>query len=819
MNSPLAAALAMGLVASAFAQPATSEPAAETSSCAVCHQGIEPIRDPKSAMMRQILAMGRGLGDRDGCVVCHGGDPKALDKDKAHRKIDFRSDPGSPWVNEKTCGLCHSKHVSTQWNSLMMTESGKIQGVAWSFGSLTGYEHKWGNYDARNPGSLGLRLGTDAYRAYMEGLKRLEPGAFPDAQTTVPKAPTDLTQLADHPEQAAFTYVRSECQRCHLAVKGRSKRGDYRGMGCSACHIPYSNEGFYEGLDKNVPRDEPGHLLVHSIQATRESTVTVHGKTYSGIPIETCTTCHDRGKRIGVSFQGLMESAFKSPYTEGGKGQVDLHTKHYLALHQDIHGQKGMVCHDCHTSIDVHGDGFLCGSNLAQVQIECADCHGTPRAYPWDLPLGTMDEFGDVPKSGPGRGVARSVLPRDAQGTAYPARDGYLLTARGNPFPEVVRDGETVVVHSAGGKDLTLKPLKLLHDTAALSTAGRVAMHAVDVHVKKMECYGCHANWAPQCYGCHVKVDYSGGKKSFDWVAAGHMHAKSGHAADRGESSYETTMPGHVEEQRSYMRWEDPALAVNGEGRVSPAIPGCQPSVTVVGKDGKTILLNHIFRTSPNTEGAGPDGQLAIDFSPAQPHTTGRAARSCESCHISAKAMGHGIGGGELNRPWDKPTVVDLTTPDGQVLPKRARPQLEPIEGLAADWSRFVAEDGKQLMTVGHHFSLSRPLNNEERNNMDRRELCLACHQEIPDQSLAVSLLHHVAATAGMLPRTPEEHHGLVHKTLLFAGWAQVGGGIGGPILGGIFFLCLLVWYRRKKAASRLPAAEAASADDADRAE
>jgi len=86
----------------------------------------------------------------------------------------------------------------------------------------------------------------------MKRLEALEPGAFPDAHSTMPEAPTDLATLAEHPEQAAFTYQRTECQRCHLAVKGRQKRGDYRGMGCSACHIPYGNEGFYEGGDRTV---------------------------------------------------------------------------------------------------------------------------------------------------------------------------------------------------------------------------------------------------------------------------------------------------------------------------------------------------------------------------------------------------------------------------------------------------------------------------------------------------------------------------------------------------------------------------------------
>ncbi|MFH1417896.1 MAG: cytochrome C [Planctomycetota bacterium] len=787
--------------AGAGAQPQSRE--AEGSGCLPCHEGIEPIRETDSLMMRQILSMGRGMGDPAGCVVCHGGDPAATLKEQAHGGAAFYPDPGSPWINANTCGQCHPDHVSAQWNSLMMTEAGKIQGVAWSFGSLEGYEHKWGNYDARNPDDPHARLGTEAYRAYKERLKALEPGVFPDEQTAVPEAPTDLANLAEHPEQAAFTYIRNQCQRCHLAVQGRQERGDYRGMGCSACHIPYSNEGFYEGGDKSIPKDQPGHPLVHTIQATREAKVTVHGKTYSGIPVETCTTCHDRGKRIGVSFQGLMESAYTSPYTEGGGGQLALHTKHYLAMQEDVHYQRGMICQDCHTSFDVHGDGFLACANLAQVEIECADCHGTPQAYPWELPLGYMDEFGSPPKSGPPRGTAQSLVRPLEQGTEYPAEEGHLITARGNPLPEVVRRADRVIVHTAGGKDLVLKPLRLLRLEEALATEPFVAMCAVELHMDTMECYACHATWAPQCYGCHVKIDYSEGKRSFDWVAAGHKRREAGHAADPGEKGYDTLIPGKVTEQRSYLRWEDPPLAVNGEGRVTPAAPGCQVSVTVVGQDGGDIVRNKIFRTLPGSEGAGPEGQIGIDMSPTQPHTNG-PARPCESCHLSEKALGYGINGGRLNRAWDKPTVVDLMTPDREILPDSARTQIEPVEGLEADWSRFVTEDGRQLQTVGHHFSGSRPLDNKQRANMDRQELCLSCHQEIPTQSPAVSLLHHIAAHADALPKSHEEHADLVHKIMLFSAWGQAGGIVAAPLA-----VIICVWRLRVRAKRRKHAAAA----------
>ncbi len=336
----VAVVLCLGLVASADAGGQVSGSNAEASGCLACHKGIEPIRDHNSEMMQEIFIRGQRLGDPAGCVVCHGGSPEATTEEDAHKGKAFYADPGSPWINKFTCGQCHTELVKAQWTSLMMTEAGKIQGAAWAFGSLEGYEHRWGNYDVSNPGQILERLGTDAYKTYMEHLKFMEPQAYPDEMTALPEAPSDLTQLADHPEQAVFTYLRTDCQRCHLAVKGRQKRGDYRGMGCSACHIPYGNEGLYEGGDESIPKNEPGHLLVHMIQATREAKVTVHDNVYSGIPVESCTTCHDRGKRIGTSFQGLMESAYASPFTEGGGGQIALHSKHYIALQEDIHYNK-----------------------------------------------------------------------------------------------------------------------------------------------------------------------------------------------------------------------------------------------------------------------------------------------------------------------------------------------------------------------------------------------------------------------------------------------------------------------------------------------
>lgn len=749
-------------------------------------------------MMEQIFERGSDVGDPDGCVVCHGGTLSAETAEEAHAASPealsaeggpdaFFADPASPWVNGRSCGPCHEEHVRAQWTSLMMTEAGKIQGTAWGFGALEGYEHGWGNYDRDAPDPHET-LGTDAYREYMRIKRDAHPNVFPEAQTAVPEAPT-AEEAAEHPERAAFTYLRAECQRCHLGVRGRFRRGDYRGMGCGACHVPYGNEGLYEGADTSIDRTDPGHPLVHSLQATREAVVTVHGESYSGIPVETCTTCHNRGKRIGVSYQGLMESAFGSPYTEGGGGQLDLHSKHYIAMEEDIHFQRGMLCQDCHTSLDVHGDGMLAGTNLAAVEIECSDCHGTPDAYPWELPLGWGDESEPGEATGPARGLATELPAMLEMGSPSPVRDGYLLSARGNPMPDIVRDGDEVIVHTAGGADLRLRPLRAISEADEFEVDARVAMVHVDQHVRTMECYACHTQWAPQCYGCHIEIDYSNGSQSFDWVAAGQRHQGSGRVV-ADERDFGTFLAGEITEMRSFLRWEDPPLGVNGEYRVTPVIPGCQTTVTVIGPDGEEILRNHIFRTPAHTEGGGEEGQLAIDMSPVQPHTVG-PARPCESCHTSRRAAGFGVGG---TRPMEEGATVDLTTADGRVLPRSARRQVEPVDGLV-DWTALLDADGAQTQTVGHHWAGSGPLSPAQRAVLDRRGVCVSCHQEIPTASLAVSALHHAAEMADRLPVEREEHAALLDDITLIAAWAQIGLGI---VTGGLF-VALLGWWRRRR--------------------
>jgi len=766
-------------------------------SCLNCHKGIEPIRNFQSKMMKEIFEVSEKAGyPKNDCIVCHGGDPKESEKDKAHSGTvkyfvsnkgpkEFYPSPTSPWINKNTCGTCHSEQVKAQYSSLMMTEAGKIQGALWGFGGQNGYEHDIGNYKVSGNPDLHKKLGTQQYQDYMAKLRELEPQAFPKEMKELPEAPT-ADEVENNPKLAVLTYMRQDCQRCHTGLKGagRESRGDYRGLGCASCHIPYSNSGIYEGKDKMIPNSS-GHLLVHSIQSSRKTKVQVHDQNYSGVPVETCNSCHNRGKRIGVSYQGLMESSYGSPWSEDGSGQDKLHGKKYIHLKSDIHFQKGMLCQDCHTSSDLHGDGLLAGSNLGAVEIECQDCHGTTEKYPWELPLGYSDEYNTTEKVGKARGLTSTLLEYLKMGTEYKPKDGYLISARGNPLTNVVKEkNSSITVHLANGKDINMQPLKKLKDEKKLSKDGLIAMDTIKAHTKKLECYTCHATWAPQCYGCHVKIDYSKGKQNIDWLKASHDHDIHGTGGDMRGDLKKYMIDGKVTETRSYLRWENPALSQNGEGRISPTIPGCQTTITVIGKDGNALLKNHIFKI-PNVEGAGEDGQLGLDMSPVQPHTIQKESRKCESCHTDPKAMGFGINGGKLYADPSKSYVADLFGSEN------SKNQIEDIPNLKMDWSKFLDENGTQLQTVGHHFKLSQPLNEKQLAKLDRRGVCLSCHIKIPDGDVAINLVSHIAKYVDV-KIDKQMHEEILEKSIKISAWIQ----IGIPIILGAFGL---IWLYRKK--------------------
>jgi len=170
-----------------------------------------------------------------GCVLCHGGEPLALDADLAHSTMRGGANPSDLSVVEASCGgeMCHSEsaqanrdHIQRVTTSLQATYAGAIAQVRYAFGAQP---------------DLTARMGIYA----IDGL-----AAFDPATESSPA----LQGFADN------------CLTCHLSSQPLEGEEYSRWTGCSACHSP----------------------------APREDGTQVH-KLTTAIPYTQCNACHNRG--------------------------------------------------------------------------------------------------------------------------------------------------------------------------------------------------------------------------------------------------------------------------------------------------------------------------------------------------------------------------------------------------------------------------------------------------------------------------------------------------------------------------------------------
>jgi hypothetical protein len=400
-------------------------------SCAIdgCHKGIEQI-SPKMTNVD--------------CTDCHKGDGEAIDEDTAHTNMFIN--PGDLSIVDQTCGKCHVK----------FTENIKKSFHATSAGVISGARYTWG---AQERDSI--------FANYVIG----------DTDGNVPVQSGALTKLDQIPSfkdssEQVDDYLRNQCLRCHIWTEGAKRDGDYRSSGCAACHVLYADDGKYTGSDPTINNSAADHPIKHEITTK--------------IPAVQCVHCHNRGGRTGVSFIGTMESdGYGTPFTEDGGKQSKLHGKYYNHLSPDVHYERGMQCIDCHTFKEIMGDGNIYGKKEQAVEIECANCHGTPTEYPWD-------NEGKVTTSGAIKG----------DGTTYGISGG-------DEFKNIEKQGDKLTLTSKyDGKEHEIPILKTINDKAQWDDdAGRVAMSAIP-HINSLECYACHASWAPVLWlscqnGCH----------------------------------------------------------------------------------------------------------------------------------------------------------------------------------------------------------------------------------------------------------------------------------------------------------------------------
>jgi hypothetical protein len=417
--------------------------AADNGTCGICHETLED--------MHPFFPVT--------CVQCHGGDPTKTELADAHVQARSRLptdervlgqsfdpaylrfvDPGNLRVAAASCGPCHSDAVHNVNHSLHATTAGHLGDGLYENG-VVGERHPPVSIFDINDGRP-----DDAERppGAVRGLKQIR-GFTGGTKDSVSK------HFADLPRKA--------CMQCHLWSRGRAVRGragmdgDYRGEGCSACHVPYADDGLSLSRDQTIPHFEPGHPREHRMVRFPDTT--------------TCTRCHYGDASIGLSFRGLAQPVPGMPQTPDAPG---LHRKrlngvYYIddkaATPADVHHQRGMHCVDCHTASDTMGDGFLYKRMEDAVEMSCESCHGTWTDY------------------------------------------ATLLTKRGNKLPQLERQGADVWLTSrVTGKAHRVKQARDVVRPGSKDYNARAALAMTGDH-GKLECYSCHSGWNPNFFGFH----------------------------------------------------------------------------------------------------------------------------------------------------------------------------------------------------------------------------------------------------------------------------------------------------------------------------
>lgn len=90
--------------------------------------------------------------------------------------------------------------------------------------------------------------------------------------------------------------------------------------------------------------------------------------------VVSCTQCH-LGGSYHTEFVSMdaCDPCHKKKQTSLYQGQMPMHKSG--APNADIHYEKGLVCQDCHTSNEIHGDGTDYNNQMLAVNVQCIDCH------------------------------------------------------------------------------------------------------------------------------------------------------------------------------------------------------------------------------------------------------------------------------------------------------------------------------------------------------------------------------------------------------------------------------------------------------------
>ncbi len=630
--------------------------------CITCHDGIASPSHPPEF----------------GCAVCHGGEPESVDKDQAHATLIYdpkagtgKRNPSSLSVVEQSCGqlFCHAGHTDEDRNHVERVKKSMMNTMA---GVISGLRYQWAGQSQKTAryGTLSIADVDGSVPKNQGALEKLERLPF-FSSATIPKSVLKKEVLVPVSRHPADHLLREKCFQCHL--DSPPAKGQYRSQGCAACHFEYSASGLYEGSDPTISRTEPGHARFHKIRT---------------IPSRaTCTQCHrafdlqtlgtkpheesDIPEKIKAeentapvdNTEDVTVETSDTPVEEFplfvGKGQVI----------KDVHTAKGMDCTDCHTQLDIMGDGNLYSKQHEAVEIRCETCHGDNLTYP---------------------SISQITKPNDAairvskyyKGGSNKVDDWMAVSAHSHKMTNVkVQNGRMVAIGKQSGK---VHKIPLVKDFPSA--------HSIPQHQSRLECSSCHARWVVRCPGCHQAIT---GRQT---------QAPASHSIDIGE----------------------PALMIGPRGKVAPMLTQPERHLTILDeRENPMPVLGRMgekrghYRQWAFTNPHGTSGSnLAYALNP---HSIQKQARSCTSCHLSPKTLGLGEGDLKIGKkPTGKDDFVDPLNRTDKIL-----------KASQFDPQAKVSMQGKPL--AGTHQPKARAFNQKEITRILRVGNCIPCHDQYDD--------------------------------------------------------------------------------------
>ncbi len=305
-----------------------------------------------------------------------------------------------------------------------------------------------------------------------------------------------------------------------------------------------------------------------------------HPPVDSKVTDDRCLGCHSGSGRIALSYRGLVDVEKGAPFAHAAP---------------DVHEAAGMACIDCHVHTDLMGDGALRVHQEDQVEITCEACHGPVRQGGEAAWLDVRDEISieirrreDSLRKGKRGEISLARRPDTPREARHPPHQPSKKSSPGSSSSS--SSSSWVLVRKLDGVELPVRQTP------------RDRNHTLRGH-ERLTCSGCHAAWVPTCDSCHTSFDPAG--RQWDFA-----------------SGKET--PGAWIEKSEGFTWAPPLLGVRADGRIVPAAPGMNLDV--------------------DASAAGGRKSSRRLLAPAEPHTTGKKARTCESCHRAPPGPGFETG-------------------------------------------------------------------------------------------------------------------------------------------------------------------------------